>query len=180
MRARVSAVQEPSDSLSLDRQVCFALYAASRGFTDLYRSLLGDLGLTYPQYLAMLALWEHGSLAVKDLGAQLRLDSGTLSPLLKRLESAGLVQRRRSGTDERSVLVEPTAAGSALRERAAEVPRQVLAAAGMTVDELASLRAALDRLTANVDRAARLARRAVADGEPVTPELLRAPTAEGD
>lgn len=169
-----------SESMSLDRQVCFALYSASRGFTDLYRSLLGGLGLTYPQYLAMLALWEHGSLAVKDLGAMLRLDSGTLSPLLKRLEAAGLVQRRRSGTDERSVLVELTEEGRALREPAAEVPRKVLAAAGVSVDELLSLRAVLDRIASNVDGAAERARRAAGDGEPITEELLRGPTAEGD
>ena len=93
----------PTGLLRLDRQICFSLHAASRAFDGVYRGMLKDLGLTYPQYLVMLVLWEHGELPVKKLGEHLRLDSGTLSPLLKRLETAGLVRRERSARDERSV-----------------------------------------------------------------------------
>ncbi|GAB2664932.1 MarR family transcriptional regulator [Saccharopolyspora gloriosae] len=170
-----------SDSvLSLDRQVCFALYSASRSFTNLYRPFLDELGLTYPQYLVMLVLWERDSLAVKDLGATLRLDSGTLSPLVKRLEAGGLVARRRSARDERSVEVGLTDEGRELRERAAVVPHRVLAAIGMGLDEVRELRSTLERLTANVDEAAERARAAVAAGVPITDELLRGTTTEGD
>ncbi|MDX6329968.1 MAG: MarR family transcriptional regulator, organic hydroperoxide resistance regulator, partial [Streptomycetaceae bacterium] len=95
--------------LRLDHQICFSLHAASRAFGSLYRDLLRDVGLTYSQYLVMLVLWEHGDLAVKAIGEHLRLDSGTLSPLLKRLESTGLVRRERSATDERSVTIHLTA-----------------------------------------------------------------------
>ncbi|WP_404815990.1 MarR family winged helix-turn-helix transcriptional regulator [Streptomyces thermolineatus] len=142
------------DLLRLDLQVCFALHATSRAFDTLYRRLLGDLGLTYPQYLAMLVLWEHGSSTVKELGRALRLDSGTLSPLLKRLETAGLVVRGRSPHDERSVVVGLTSSGEALRERAAEIPRRVLAATGLERQEAAALHGALARVTAALDDAA--------------------------
>ncbi|GAA2069668.1 MarR family transcriptional regulator [Streptomyces albiaxialis] len=141
--------------LRLDQQVCFSLNAASRAFSGLYRVLLKDLGLTYPQYLVMLALWEHGELPVKQLGELLRLDSGTLSPLLKRLEAAGRVRRERSARDERSVHVRLTDEGSALRERAALVPRRISAATGFDLDEIRDLRARLDRLTDALDTAAR-------------------------
>lgn len=170
-----------SDSvLSLDRQVCFALYSASRSFTNLYRPFLDELGLTYPQYLVMLVLWERDSLAVKDLGATLRLDSGTLSPLVKRLEAGGLVARRRSTRDERSVEVALTDDGRELQQRAATVPHRVLAASGMGLDEVRELRSTLERLTANLDEAAERARVAVAAGLPLTDELLRGTTTEGD
>ncbi|GAA0395548.1 MarR family transcriptional regulator [Streptomyces luteireticuli] len=142
------------DFLRLDRQLCFSLNAASRAFGAVYRNLLKDLGLTYPQYLVMLALWEHGELPVKRLGELLRLDSGTLSPLLKRLESAGLVRRERSVHDERSVLIGLTPAGTELRGRAALVPRRIAAATGFDLDEAARLRALLDRLTLALDGAA--------------------------
>lgn len=120
-----------SEALALDNQLCFALYTASRAVIRLYRPLLDALGLTYPQYLVMLVLWEHGTVTVKELGRELDLDSGTLSPLLKRLEAHGLVARVRSSTDERSVLVGLTEAGTALRERAEPVPQQVACASGM-------------------------------------------------
>ncbi|HEX2132717.1 MAG TPA: MarR family transcriptional regulator [Actinophytocola sp.] len=135
------------DDLELDRQVCFALYAASRAVTQLYRPLLDALGLTYPQYLVMLVLWEHGPTTVKELGRRLELDSGTLSPLLKRLAAAGLVTRRRLAADERSVEVRLTDAGEALRARATTVPRKVAGATGMTSRELQALRRDLVRLT---------------------------------
>ncbi|MER7769144.1 MarR family transcriptional regulator [Kitasatospora sp. NPDC096140] len=140
--------------LRLDQQICFSLNAASRAFGGVYRVLLRDLGLTYPQYLVMLVLWEDGELPVKRIGERLRLDSGTLSPLLKRLEAAGLVRRERSAQDERSVTVALTAEGSALRERAGQVPRRLLAATGLPVEDLAELRGLLERVTAALDSAA--------------------------
>ncbi|GAB2846867.1 MarR family transcriptional regulator [Streptomyces deserti] len=142
------------DWLHLDQQICFSLHAASRAFNGVYRVLLKDLGLTYPQYLVMLVLWEHGAMPVKKLGEHLRLDSGTLSPLLKRLESAGLVRRERSARDERSVEVGPTEEGAALRERALEVPRRIAAATGFDTDEIRALRTRLDELTTALDAAA--------------------------
>ncbi|MFD7455988.1 MULTISPECIES: MarR family winged helix-turn-helix transcriptional regulator [unclassified Streptomyces] len=150
------------DWLRLDRQICFSLNAASRAFNGVYRVILKDLGLTYPQYLVMLVLWEHGHLPVKRLGEHLRLDSGTLSPLLKRLEAAGLVHRERSTRDERSVEVRLTAEGAALRERAAEVPRRIAAATGFGIEEIGALRARLDQLTEALDAAAETEARAAA------------------
>ncbi|MFF8845247.1 MarR family winged helix-turn-helix transcriptional regulator [Streptomyces sp. NPDC015127] len=141
------------DFLRLDRQICFSLHAASRAFNGVYRSALKDLGLTYPQYLVMLVLWEHGELPVKQIGEHLRLDSGTLSPLLKRLESAGYVERRRSAADERSVTARPTAAGEAVREKALGVPRRIAQATGLSLDRIRALRAELDALTATLDTA---------------------------
>jgi DNA-binding MarR family transcriptional regulator len=143
-----------SEWLSLDRQICFSLHAASRAFNSVYRVILKDLGLTYPQYLVMLVLWEQGDLPVKKLGEQLRLDSGTLSPLVKRLEAAGLVRRERSTEDERSVRVHLTEEGTALRERALEVPPRIMAATGLDVAEILDLRARLERLTTALDAAA--------------------------
>ncbi|MFJ5030803.1 MarR family winged helix-turn-helix transcriptional regulator [Streptomyces sp. NPDC088560] len=143
-----------SDWLRLDRQICFSLHAASRAFNGVYRVVLKDLGLTYPQYLVMLVLWEQGDLPVKQLGEHLRLDSGTLSPLVKRLEAAGLVRRERSAEDERSVRVRLTEEGTALRERAREVPRRIVAATGFDPAEIADLRDRLDQLTGTLDAAA--------------------------
>jgi DNA-binding MarR family transcriptional regulator len=137
--------------LELDKQVCFALYAASRAVTQLYRPVLDALGLTYPQYLVMLVLWQRGTSTVKFLGEELDLDSGTLSPLLKRLAAAGLVRRERSTTDERCVEVHLTDAGAALRTRANGVPRKVAGATGMTPTELVALREHLVHLTDEVN-----------------------------
>ncbi|MEU5579708.1 MarR family transcriptional regulator [Streptomyces huasconensis] len=142
---------DDQDFLRLDRQVCFSLHAAARAFNGVYRTALKDLGLTYPQYLVMLVLWEDGELPVKKIGERLRLDSGTLSPLLKRLEAAGHVERRRSAEDERSVSVRVTAQGAALREKALAVPRTIAAATGLSLDEVRDLRTRLDRLTAALD-----------------------------
>ncbi|MEU5308112.1 MarR family transcriptional regulator [Streptomyces sp. NPDC021562] len=152
--AQSPATAPESEWLRLDRQICFSLHAASRAFNSVYRVILKDLGLTYPQYLVMLVLWEEGDLPVKKLGEHLRLDSGTLSPLLKRLETAGLVHRERSTRDERSVDVRLTEAGSALRERALEVPRRIVSATGFDVDEIRDLKARLDQLTGTLDAAA--------------------------
>jgi DNA-binding MarR family transcriptional regulator len=142
-------------SLLLDDQLCFALYAAQRAVTAAYRPLLEELGLTYPQYLVLLVLWERGETSVKELAGALRLDYGTVSPLLKRLEAAGLVRRERAAGDERSVLVACTGSGEQLRERAARVPGALLSATGLDAEEVARLREELWRLAERADGAAR-------------------------
>lgn len=133
-------------ALSLDRQLCFALYASSLAMTKLYKPLLDPLGLTYPQYLVMLVLWERDGLAVGEIGERLALDSGTLTPLLKRLEQAGLVMRLRDTADERRVRVALSAAGRALRTRAQAVPQALASASGCTLGELSELTAQLQGL----------------------------------
>ena len=137
---------EDSDPLALDRQVCFALAAASRTVIGLYRPVLEPLGLTHPQYLVMLALWERSPRTVRNIGEALALEPATLSPLLKRLESAGLLSRTRKVDDERSLDVELTPAGRALRTRAEAVPAQIVQRLGMPVAELEATRDALTRL----------------------------------
>ncbi|RSM81256.1 MarR family transcriptional regulator [Kibdelosporangium aridum] len=117
--------------LLLDEQACFALYAASRAVTDVYRPLLAELDLTYPQYLVMLVLWERDNQPIKQIGAALHLDYGTVSPLLKRLEARGLVRRERQADDERSVVVSLTPEGVAMRERAQEIPPAIGCALGL-------------------------------------------------
>ncbi|WP_313884266.1 MarR family winged helix-turn-helix transcriptional regulator [Streptomyces cynarae] len=146
--------EEMDGSLLLDDQLCFALYAAQRAVTAAYRPLLEDLGLTYPQYLVLLVLWERGETTVKELAAALRLDYGTVSPLLKRLQAAGLVRRERSARDERSVLVAVTARGEELRERAARVPGALLTATGLDGPGMARLREELLRLAERAEAAA--------------------------
>ncbi|MET8351290.1 MULTISPECIES: MarR family winged helix-turn-helix transcriptional regulator [unclassified Micromonospora] len=143
-----------TDDLVLRRQVCFALYAASRALTDVYRPILDRFGLTYPQYLVLLVLWERPDDAptVSELGAELRLDSGTLSPLLKRLEGAGLVVRRRSARDERRVEVGLTEQGRALRQQVDEIPLQIARATGLDIAELVALRDTLTRVTDTIQR----------------------------
>jgi DNA-binding MarR family transcriptional regulator len=131
----------------LRHQVCFALYAASRAVTGRYRPILDKIGLTYPQYIAMLVLWEHDEVSVKELGDTLQLDSGTLSPLIKRLETAGLVTRQRSSTDERSVIVSLTTAGRQMRADAAHIPAELARATGMSQAELTAMRDTLTELT---------------------------------
>ena len=132
----------------LDRQVCFALYSASRAATAVYRPVLDELGLTYPQYLVMLVLWESEPRGVKELGDELGLDSGTLSPLLKRLEALGFVERKRSGEDERRVAGHLTPSGRSLSGPAAAIPQRLADAAGLSLDELEQLRNTLGKLTA--------------------------------
>jgi MarR family transcriptional regulator, organic hydroperoxide resistance regulator len=132
--------------LLLDHQLCFALYSSSLAMTKLYKPLLEPLGLTYPQYLAMLVLWEGDGITVSQLGERLQLDSGTLTPLLKRLESAGLVQRLRDSADERRVLLQLTREGRILKHKAQAVPAAVACAAGCELGELASLTARLKAL----------------------------------
>ena len=135
-----------SQWLQLDHQLCFALYSASLAMTKLYKPLLEPLGLTYPQYLVMLVLWEGDGIAVSQLGERLALDSGTLTPLLKRLDAGGLVQRLRDTADERRVLLRLSPAGRALKLRAFAVPESVACAAGCELDELAALTARLQTL----------------------------------
>jgi len=139
-KPRSSPESSPAPSLALDQQLCFALYSTMLGVNKVYRALLKDLGLTYPQYLVMLVLWERDDLTVSEIGERLFLDSPTLTPLLKRLETAGFVARNRSGTDERQVIVSLTAAGRRLRGRAAEVPTCVAAAMECAPDEIDTLR----------------------------------------
>src|ERR1700732_2812525 len=114
--------------LLLGNQICFAIYSTALAFNRVYKPLLDRIGLTYPQYLVMLVLWERDGLPVKDIGERLHLDSGTLTPLLKRLEVAGLIKRSRSTEDERQVLIALTLQGQALREKARVVPQSILAA----------------------------------------------------
>jgi MarR family transcriptional regulator, organic hydroperoxide resistance regulator len=140
--------------LSLDVQLCFPLYAATRAVTRAYADLLEEAGLTYPQYLAMLALWEaSGPLTVGELGKRLRLDSGTLTPLLKRLEAAGHVVRRRSTDDERRVRVELTRQGLALRDQVADVPIRLAETTGLSARDGKELRRLLGSLLENLDEA---------------------------
>lgn len=143
------------DLLHLDDQLCFALYNASRALTRAYAPLLEPLGLTYPQYLVLLVLWDGDGLAVKELGERLKLDSGTLTPLLKRLEQQGLVVRRRGEDDERVVRIELTATGRALRGKARKVPSELACVAGYDLASERSMRELnrlRDELTALADR----------------------------
>ncbi|MDZ4131270.1 MAG: MarR family transcriptional regulator [Hydrogenophaga sp.] len=126
-------------ALRLDNQLCFALYSASLAMTKLYKPLLDELGITYPQYLVLLVLWERDGLTVSELGERLSLDSGTLTPLLKRLEAAGLLSRLRDATDERRVLIRLTADGRKLKTRAQRIPGCVLEASQCDVAEALAL-----------------------------------------
>lgn len=137
--------------LRLDQQLCFALYSASRAMTSAYRPVLDDLGLTYPQYLVLLILWEDDRSTVRHLGKRLQLDSGTLSPLLKRLESSGFVRRERSATDERSVEVALTDSGRNLESDVQCIPEMLLGATGLSENEVADLRDAALRLRYSLD-----------------------------
>jgi len=144
----------PDQLLRLDNQICFAVYSAAHAFNRVYKPLLDRLGLTYPQYLVMLTLWERDGVPLRDIGERLFLDSGTLTPLLKRLEAAGLIKRTRSTEDERQVKIALTAQGVALKERARSVPLSILDASSCSVAELSAVRneivALRDRLNAAV------------------------------
>lgn len=136
-----------TDAPRLNRQLCFALYSASKAATAVYRPILEQLGLTYPQYLVMLVLWESEPRSVRELGEELGLDSGTLSPLLKRLESLELVERRRSAQDERRMEITLTDTGRSLSAKATGIPQHLADAARLSAGELEQLRATLDKLT---------------------------------
>ena len=150
MPSRTHGHPPRADWLQLDRQLCFALYSASLAMTKLYKPLLDPLGLTYPQYLVMLVLWEGDGITVSALGERVALDSGTLTPLLKRLEAQGLVRRLRDVADERRVLLQLTPAGRALKSKALTVPESVVCAAGCALDELAALTARLKALRTRI------------------------------
>jgi DNA-binding MarR family transcriptional regulator len=147
--------EEREKILHLDEQLCFALHSAARAYDAVYRRVLADTGLTYPQYLVMLALWQHGEMPLKRLGEHLRLDSGTLSPLVKRMEASGLVRRERSAHDERSVTILLAADGADLRERALTIPLEALDATGLDREGLFDLRSRLKRLTAALEQSLR-------------------------
>ena len=137
----------PDDRLTLEQQICFSLAVASRDVVSLYRPFLEPLGLTHPQYLLMVALWEHpGPLCVKDLSALLKVDAPTLSPLLKRMESAGLLSRERNPADDRSVLIRLSPRGHQLRSRARTVPASIIERLSMSIEELEQLQTALQNL----------------------------------
>ncbi|MGH8446417.1 MAG: MarR family winged helix-turn-helix transcriptional regulator, partial [Solimonas sp.] len=141
-------------ALLLQNQLCFAVYSTALAFNSVYKPLLDKLHLTYPQYLAMLVLWEQDDVPVKDIGHLLHLDSGTLTPLLKRLESAGLVTRTRSSADERQVRITLTAAGRALREQAKAVPAGIFQACGLSTPTLLQLKDELIELRDRLDATA--------------------------
>jgi DNA-binding MarR family transcriptional regulator len=136
------------DPLALENQVCFALTIAARNVVALYRPVLAPLGLTHPQYLVMLALWQYAPVSVKELATLLELDSATLSPLLKRLEAAGLVRRERNPDDERRLMVTLTPAGREMQEKARDIPERMMRLLGMDPEELRHLNAVLSRLNA--------------------------------
>lgn len=144
--ASPSAPRADAAWLALDRQLCFAIYSTSLAMTKLYKPLLVPLRLTYPQYLVMLVLWQDDGLTVTQVGERLALDSGTLTPLLKRLQASGLLQRLRDAADERRVRLQLTPAGRALKQRAQQVPRAVAAATGCGLDEIGDLTARLQAL----------------------------------
>ena len=132
--------------LKLDNQLCFTLYAGSRAVTRIYRPLLERLSLSYPQYLVMLVLWEGDVVKVTDIGRKLHLDSGTLTPLLKRMESEGFITRKRSGEDERAVHITLTEQGRNLKKKAVEVPRELFCRSGLSPDEFLSLKKTISDL----------------------------------
>ena len=145
-----TAVPSVDELLKLDNQLCFPLYACAKEVVRRYTPFLDDLGLTYTQYLAMMVLWEHGTLSVTQLGELVYLDSGTLTPLLKKLEAKGLVTRMRSTTDERRLDIGLTDEGQALKQRAASVPLAMGKCAGLDLDEAVQLSTLLHKVLANV------------------------------
>jgi DNA-binding MarR family transcriptional regulator len=144
----------PSPSVALDDQLCFALYAASRAVTARYRPMLDQLGVTYPQYLVLMLLWEEDGQTVGQLGARLALDSGTLSPLLKRLTAAGLVTRHRRADDERSVSIRLTEAGRVLEAPACSISAEMIGALAMNAAEFAQLKTQLRVITRRLGESA--------------------------
>jgi len=145
------AIPREDELLRLDNQLCFALYSSSRGITRLYRPLLLEFGITYPQYLAMLVLWEREPLTVKELGERLFLDSGTLTPLLKRMEKQGLLTRERSQGDERQVLISLTDEGRKLKDKALAIPLKIANQVNISQSEFISLLTSLKKLMKKID-----------------------------
>ncbi len=153
MSSTRTSISKEDDLLALDRQVCFGLAVASRTVIAFYRPILEPLGLTHPQYLVMLALWQSAPLQFKDLAAQLRLDPATLTPIVRRLERDELIEQGRLEGDDRSFTLSPTEKGAALRQQALAVPRTVIERLGLPVEQLLALRDGLSDLIAAVDRA---------------------------
>lgn len=151
----MESTADSGERFSLEHQLCFAAYSASRALVAAYRRGLQDIGLTYTQYLVLLVLWEHERVSVGELGEALALDSGTLSPLLKRMETSGLVRRERGVVDERTVWIQATEAGQALLPAARSLQAEVAQATGLPPAELATLRHELHQLTASLDAAVR-------------------------
>ncbi|GGD93642.1 MarR family winged helix-turn-helix transcriptional regulator [Paenibacillus nasutitermitis] len=145
--------QMEDEYLKLDNQLCFSLYAASRAISRMYRPLLDELGLTYPQYLVLLVLWERHQSTVKELSETLDLDSGTLTPMLKRMESAKLVERKRSTQDERIVVVRITDGGLALKERAVCIPQTLFASSSLPAEEITGLNKQIKKLMKQISAA---------------------------
>jgi DNA-binding MarR family transcriptional regulator len=145
---KIENTEQPTakNLLLLDQQLCFALYSANLALNKVYRKLLSQLDLTYPQYLVMLVLWERDEIRVTDIGERLFLDSATLTPLLKRLETAGLLVRYRATTDERQVIIALTDAGRALRDKAQSVPEAVMCATDCSLDEIVNIKQQLEKL----------------------------------
>lgn len=139
--------------IKLEDQLCFSLYSCSRAILRLYRPFLDELNLTYPQYLVLLVLWEKQQSSIKELGKLLDLDSGTLTPMLKRMETAQLIERKRDKEDERIVLVSITEKGASIREKAMCIPQSLLNTSGMSMEEIQELNKAIKHLSAQVDSA---------------------------
>ncbi len=142
------------EALALDNQLCFAFYSVSHAFSRAYRRFLDPLGLTYPQYVVLLVLWEQDDLSVREIGDRLFLDSGTLTPLLKRLEAAGHIRRARDKKDERQVRISLTGTGRALRDKAEEIPRQVGCVLGLSYDEVRALTREVAKLRSRLHESA--------------------------
>ena len=141
---------DPQQALRLDNQLCFALYSTSLAMNKLYRKLLRKLGLTYSQYLVMMVLWERDGLTVSEVGERLFLDSATLTPLLKRMEQAGLLTRARAASDERQVIISLTPEGDQLRQQAAGLPQSILNASQCSLDQIVGMKQQLDALRDNL------------------------------
>ena len=154
MKAQTARTMEiPAEEKKLERQLCFAVYSTAHAFTRAYKPILDKVGLTYPQYLAMLVLWEKSELPVKTIGEKLDLDSGTLSPLLKRLEQNGLIKRNRDSRDERQVLVSLTPKGDAMRGEVDTIMGSIGEAIGCTLEEMTEIRKLLEGLRSNLNGA---------------------------
>jgi DNA-binding MarR family transcriptional regulator len=167
MSTTTNSAPDLENPLALEQQVCFALSVAARNVVAIYRPLLEPMGLTHPQYLVMLALWQHEPVSVRKLSRLLQLDPGTLSPLLKRLESSGLLVRGRDRNDERALAVTLTEKGRALREQAEQIPPAVVARLGMELEELRELHASLTRVIGVAQRALS----ADEPGDPLTTQI---------
>ena len=163
------------DWLALDHQLCFALYATSLAMTKAYKPLLAPLGLTYPQYLAMLVLWEQDGITVSQLGQRLTLDSGTLTPLLKRLAALELLQRQRDDRDERRVLLRLTASGRALKAQALAVPQAIACATACDLQQIGALAAQINALRSQLNAPRQLAALKPAAGQPTALSQAAAP-----